>query len=117
MKPPSELFSLQGKVAVVIGGTGELCGSMAEGFAKAGAAIALVGRDVNKAKARLERIASDGGKASFFPGDTTSRSALEKLLADVLAKHGALDILVNGAGVNSPTPYLDIAEEEFDRIM
>jgi NAD(P)-dependent dehydrogenase (short-subunit alcohol dehydrogenase family) len=117
MKCSSELFSLEGKTAVVIGGTGELCGAIAEAFAGAGAAVALVGRDPNKAKARQERIAKDGGKSDFFACDTTSKPALEKLLADVVAKFGQVDILVNGAGVNSPTPFLEIPEEEFDRIM
>lgn len=117
MKKASDLFSLKGKVAVVIGGTGELCGSIAEGFARAGATVAIVGRDPKKAAARLDRIAKEGGKAEFFPSDTTSRPALEKLLADVVAKFGQVDILVNGAGVNSPTPFLDITEEEFDRII
>ena len=84
MKTPAELFSLKGRVAVVIGGTGELCGAMAEGLAAAGATVALVGRDANKARVRLERIAKDGGKAEFFPCDTTSRAGLQKLLADVL---------------------------------
>ncbi len=117
MQPPVELFSLKGKAAVVIGGTGELCGAIAEAFAGAGAVVALVGRDANKAKARQERIAKDGGKAEFFGCDTTSRTGLEKLLAEVLSKFGRADVLVNGAGINSPTPFLDIAEEEFDRIM
>jgi NAD(P)-dependent dehydrogenase (short-subunit alcohol dehydrogenase family) len=117
MKKPSELFSLEGKVAVVIGGTGELCGAIAEAFARAGAAVALVGRDPKKANTRQERIAKGGGKSEFFASDTTSRAALEKLLAEVLAKFGRVDILVNGAGVNSATPFLDIPEEEFDRIM
>jgi NAD(P)-dependent dehydrogenase (short-subunit alcohol dehydrogenase family) len=117
MKTPAELFSLKDKVAVVIGGTGELCGAMAEGFAAAGAVTALVGRDETKAKARLEKIAKDGGKAEFFSCDTTSRAGLQKLLGDVLAKLGRVDILVNGAGVNSPTPFFDITEEEFDKII
>jgi NAD(P)-dependent dehydrogenase (short-subunit alcohol dehydrogenase family) len=117
MKTPAELFSLKGKVAVVIGGTGELCGAIAEGLAQAGAAVALVGRDPNKAKARTDKIAKGGGKSEFFPCDTTSRAGLQKLLADVLAKLGRVDILVNGAGVNSPTPFFDIPEEEIDRIL
>ena len=117
MKTPAELFSLKGKVAVVIGGTGELCGAMAEGFAAAGAAVAIVGRDEAKAKARLDKIAKVGGTADFFSCDTTSKAGLKKLLADVLAKFGGVDILVNGAGVNSPTPFFDIAEEEFDKII
>ena len=117
MKTPGELFSLKDKVAVVIGGTGELCGAMAEGMAAAGAAVAIVGRDAAKAKTRLDNIAKDGGKADFFSCDTTSKAGLQKLLADVIAKYGKVDILMNGAGVNSPTPFFDISEEEFDKII
>ena len=117
MKTPAELFSLKGKVAVVIGGTGVLCGEMAEGMSAAGATIALVGRDAAKAQKRLDSIAKAGGKVEFFPCDTTSKAGLQKLLADVLAKFGRVDILVNGAGVNSPTPFFDIPEDEIDRIL
>jgi NAD(P)-dependent dehydrogenase (short-subunit alcohol dehydrogenase family) len=117
MKTPAELFSLHGKVAVVIGGTGELCGSIAGTFAKAGASVVLAGRDAQKARARMDPIAGDGGAAEFFACDTTSKAALEKLLAGTLVKSGHVDILVNGAGVNSATPFLDIAEEEMDRIL
>jgi NAD(P)-dependent dehydrogenase (short-subunit alcohol dehydrogenase family) len=117
MKTPAELFSLEGKVAVVIGGTGVLCGEMAEGLAAAGATIALVGRDAAKAQKRIASITKGGVKAEFFPCDTTSRAGLQKLLTDVLAKFGRVDILVNGAGVNSPTPFFDITEEEFDKII
>lgn len=117
MKTPAEIFSLKGKVAVVIGGTGVLCGEMAEGLAVAGACVALVGRDAAKAQARLDKIVKGGGKAEFFSCDTTSKAGLQKLLADVLAKFGRVDILVNGAGVNSPTPFFDITEEEFEKII
>ena len=117
MKKPAELFSLTGKVAVVIGGTGELCGAMAEGFAAAGATVAMVGRDAAKAQVRLDRIAADGGKAAFFPCEATSKAGLEALLAEVVAQFGPVDILVNGAGVNSPTPFFDITEAEFDKII
>jgi NAD(P)-dependent dehydrogenase (short-subunit alcohol dehydrogenase family) len=117
MKKPAELFSLTGKVAVVIGGTGELCGAMAEGFAAAGATVALVGRDAAKAQIRLDRIAAEGGKAAFFACEATSKAGLEALLAEVIAKFGPVDVLVNGAGVNSPTPFFDITEAEFDKII
>jgi NAD(P)-dependent dehydrogenase (short-subunit alcohol dehydrogenase family) len=117
MKTPAELFSLKGRVAVVIGGTGELCGAMAEGLAAAGATVALVGRDAVKAQKRLDQISKDGGKGEFFPCDTTSKAGLQKLLADVLARLRRVDILVNGAGVNSPTPFFDISEEEMERIL
>jgi len=117
MKTPTELFSLKGKIAVVIGGTGELCGAIAEGLAAAGATVVVVGRDAVKAQKRLDKISKEGGKAEFFPCDTTSKPGLEKLLADVVAKFKRVDVLVNGAGVNSPTPFFDIAGEEFDKII
>ena len=113
----SSLFSLAGKVAVVIGGTGELCGAMAEGLAGAGAEVVLVGRNQDKADARLARIEAIGGHAWFHAAEATRRSELEGLLAAVLQRSGRVDVLVNGAGINSPTPFLDITEEEFDRIV
>ncbi len=112
-----DLFSLKGQTAVVIGGTGELCGAIAEGFAAAGADVVLVGRDESKAAARLARIADAGGKGSFLSCDVAQKSGLESLLAQVIERSGSCGILVNGAGVNSPTPFLDITEEEYDRIM
>ena len=111
------LFSLQGKVAVVIGGTGELCGAMAEGLAGAGAEVVLVGRSEDKARARLAKIDEAGGQAWFHPAEATSKSELERLLAAVLKRSQRVDIVVNGAGVNSATPFFDIAEDEFDRIV
>ncbi len=113
----SSLFSLAGKVAVVTGGTGELCGAMAEGLAGAGAEVVLVGRNAEKAGARLARIRAAGGKAYFISAEASSKAEIEKLLATVLAQSGRVDIVVNGAGVNSPTPFLDISEDEFERIM
>ena len=113
----NSLFSLAGKVAVVIGGTGELCGAMAEGLAAAGAETVLVGRNVEKAQVRLDRIAAAGGNAWFHAAEASSKAELEGLLAAVLARSGRVDIVINGAGINSATPFLDITEEEVDRIL
>jgi len=113
----NSLFSLAGKVAVVIGGTGELCGAMAEGLAAAGAETVLVGRNVEKAQARLDRISAAGGKAWFHAAEASSKPELEALLAAVLARSGRVDIVINGAGINSATPVLEITEEEVDRIL
>lgn len=112
----NKLFTLEGKTAVVIGGTGELCGAMAEGLAGAGAEVVLVGRSEEKAKARMEKISAAGGKAYFLPCEVNKRDQLEKLLADVLEKSGKVDVVINGAGMNSATPFLEIPEDEWDRI-
>ena len=114
---PDELFTLAGKTAVVIGGTGELCGAIAEGLAAAGAKVVLVGRDAAKAEKRLAAIRSSGGEALFEACEVTSRDQLDALAGRVEKTTGRLDILVNGAGVNSQTPFLEITDEEMDRII
>jgi NAD(P)-dependent dehydrogenase (short-subunit alcohol dehydrogenase family) len=111
------LFSLAGKVAVVIGGTGELCGAMAEGLAGAGAEVVIAGRNEAKAAARVQAIEAAGGRAWFHAAEATNRRMLEDLLAAVLQRSGRVDIVVNGAGINSATPFFDITDEEFDRIV
>ena len=78
-----EQFSLAGEVAVVVGGTGELCGAIAEGFARAGAKVALVGRSADKAEKRLAAIKKAGGEAVFMPAEVTKKSDLERVAADV----------------------------------
>jgi NAD(P)-dependent dehydrogenase (short-subunit alcohol dehydrogenase family) len=111
------LFSLTGKVAVVIGGTGELCGAMAEGLANAGAETVIVGRNRERARARIDRIEAARGCAWFHPAEAANKAEIESLLAAVLQRSGRVDIVVNGAGINSATPFFDIGEEEFDRIV
>ena len=120
MKPEEYLksyFGLDGKVAVVIGGTGELCGAMAEGLAGAGAEVVIVGRNLEKAQARLDKIAAAGGNAWIHAAEATSKAEIQGLLAAVLTRSGRVDVVVNGAGINSATPFFDITEEEFDRIL
>lgn len=115
-----DLFSLEGKTAVVIGGTGELCGAMATGMAMAGAKVVLVGRSEAKAKQRIEQIDSltaPAKRADFLTCDVSSKPNIEQLLQHVLELHSKVDIVVNGAGVNSSTPFLDISEAEFDSII
>lgn len=102
---------------MVVGGTGVLCGEMAKGLAQAGADVVVVGRSEEKGAERVSEIGALGGNASFIAADVASRESLGSLLAEVLEAHGKIDILVNGAGVNSPTPLLEIEDEEFARIL
>ncbi len=120
MNPDSflgNLFGLAGRVAVVIGGTGELCGAIAEGLASAGAEVVLVGRSAAKADARLARISAAGGRGWFHAAEAASEPEMRKLLAAVLAKSGRVDIVINGAGVNSATPFFEVSADEFERII
>jgi len=110
-------FGLDGQTAVVIGGTGTLCGRMAETLAKAGAETVIVGRNAEKARERLERIRGEGGTAWFQEADATERASVENLKRAVAEQSGKIDILINGAGANSATPFLDIEDKEFDRLV
>jgi NAD(P)-dependent dehydrogenase (short-subunit alcohol dehydrogenase family) len=110
-------FRLDGRVAVVVGGTGVLCGRMAQALAGAGARTVIVGRDRANGAAALDRLRVDGSELAFEPCDATSRSELRDLVGRVLASHGRIDVLVNGAGLNSATPFLEIADEELERVV
>lgn len=111
-----DLFDLNGKVAVVIGGTGELCGHMAIGLAKAGVTVAIAGRDQTKADDILSTIKATGGNAYFLATDLSEKNSLTELRDAVIKRSGKIDILINGAGVNSPTPFFEIEKEEFQHI-
>src|SRR3954471_5320673 len=113
----SGLFSLDQEVAVVIGGGGVLGGAMAEGVAGAGARVAILGRTQQNADARAQAIAAKGHEALALQCDATSKAALTAALETILQRFGRVDILINAAGVNSATPFFDITEEEYQRIM
>jgi len=102
---------------VVVGGTGVLCGRMAQALAEAGARTVIVGRDRATGSAALDRLRVDGCELTFEPCDVTSRDQLHDLVARVLASHGRIDVLVNGAGLNSATPFLEISDEELERMV
>ena len=112
-----ELFGLDGLVAVVVGGTGVLCGAMAAGLARAGASVVVAGRDPQKGADRVREIGAAGGRAAFAPVDVTKRASVEELLARVVESHGRVDLLINGAGVNNAGPYLDLKDEDWDRVL
>lgn len=111
-----KLFGLDGLTAVVIGGTGTLGGAFCEALAQAGAQTIVVGRNAEHGNERVKHIQDLGGQAEFFAADSTSRDDLDKLAQHLAANKRNPDILINGAGTNSPTPFLEISDEEWDRI-
>jgi len=96
------LFSLQGKVAIVTGGTGVLGGAMAHGLAAAGAKVAILGRRGGKADEVVAAIQANGGEAMPAAADVLDRAQLESARDAVLQQWGRIDILINAAGGNSP---------------
>jgi NAD(P)-dependent dehydrogenase (short-subunit alcohol dehydrogenase family) len=111
------LFGLQGRTAVVIGGTGVLGGAFCDALSGAGAHTIVVGRDRNRGEDCVHRLSAGGGSAEFFAADCTNRKELESLVPHLTRSSRSADILVNGAGVNAATPFLEITEDEWDRIL
>ncbi|WP_435016934.1 SDR family oxidoreductase [Tundrisphaera sp. TA3] len=112
-----QLFGMDGQVAVVIGGTGVLGGALALGLAKAGATAIVAGRDPEKGAARVAEISEAGGKGAFLSVDVMDRASIAGLLARTIAEHGRVDMVINGAGVNSASAYLDAKDEDWDRVI
>lgn len=97
----SNLFSLQGRVAIVTGGTGVLGGAIAHGLAAAGAKVGILGRRAERAAEVVEAIKAKGGEAMPVPADALDQAALAQARDSVLQRWGRVDILINAAGGNS----------------
>ena len=98
-----DLFRLDDDVAVVIGGTGELGGLMAQALGGFGAKVAVVGRSVERGESRAGRINDAGGIAKFFAADGLNADSLDEARQQIKQwAGGSTSILVNAAGGNRP---------------
>ena len=114
----SELFSLEGKTAVVIGGGGHICSALAQGFASAGAQVVVADLRIEKAQSVASAIESEYGITTLaVEVDASSKKSLEQLLSQTISIFGKVDVLVNGAGINSPKPFLEITEGEWREVV
>jgi len=112
-----ELYSLKGETAVVIGGGGVLAGCMAEGLAKAGADIAILDLNLENGKKRAGECSGHGVKSEAFKIDASSKSELEEAAEKIISMFGAVNIVINAPGINSATPFLEIEETEWQKII
>lgn len=102
----NDLFDLSEKVAVVIGGTGVLGGAMATALGQQNATVAVIGRNEERGKKRVEEITAAGAKAAFFSADAMNRDSLVAARDAIQSQLGAPNILVNAAGGNRPDATL-----------
>jgi len=113
-----ELYGLEGKVAVVIGGSGVLGGAMAEGLARAGARVAVLGRTPEKVESSASHIINEyKGEAIGVQVDASDKQSLQAAKDRILQEWQRIDVLINAPGINSTTPFFEIEEEEWDRIL
>lgn len=113
----TELFGLSDKTAVVIGGTGVLGGAICDALASAGAHVLVVGRSAERGQAAVDRLKAAGGSGEFIAADSTSRTDLQAIVDHLKDANRHCDVLVNGAGINAATPFLEISDEEWNHIM
>jgi len=110
-------FDLTGKVALVTGAYRGLGFAIAQGLARAGAAVVLNGRKREDIEAAAKRLADAGSSATTSVFDVTAASAIREGIAGIEAQHGHLDVVVNNAGIQRRNPLVDFKQQDWDDII
>jgi len=113
----TDLLSLEGKTAVITGGTSGIGRALSLGLADAGADVIATARRQAQVDSTADEIESRGRKTLRIPSDVCDRTSLEAVAAATLAAFGKVDILVNCAGIIRRTPTLTLPEEEWNNIL
>jgi len=113
----ADMFRLDGKVAVVIGGAGGIGEIMAKGLAAQGAKVAVASRNIQKLGDIARNIQSETkSEAVAFQADVTDKDSVARLAEQVLNKFGTVDILVNSQGINTKKPAVGFPVEDWDQL-
>jgi len=110
-------LDLEGKVAVVVGGSSGIGKTIALGLAQAGADVVASARRMELVKALADEIEALGRRSLRVTCDVDDRQSLETLLKECIAAFGKADIMVNAAGITKRAPTLEFSEEDWNRIM
>jgi len=110
-------MSLTGMTAVVVGGTSGIGKALALGLARAGADVVATSRSLEAVERTADEVRACGVRTVCVTSDVGSRASLLALHDGVLAEFGAVDILVNSAGITKRVPTLEMDEETWNRIL
>jgi len=110
-------FSVEGKVVIITGSSKGIGRTLAQGFAKAGASVALVARTISELEATAGEIKAQGGKALVLTTDVTKSAQVSQMVQKTVKEFGRIDVLVNCAGGGDYVPLLDMSEEAWDNIL
>jgi NAD(P)-dependent dehydrogenase (short-subunit alcohol dehydrogenase family) len=108
---------LEGKIAVVTGGTIGIGAAIGRLFAHEGARVALIGRDAAHGEKTCQSIRSQGGDCKFYVADVSKGDQVAKTAAQILRDYPKVDILVNNAGIWRPGRVIDLDEETWDSVL
>ncbi|MCB1693200.1 MAG: glucose 1-dehydrogenase [Pseudomonadales bacterium] len=110
--------ALEGKVALVTGGSSGIGREIAVRYGAEGAKVVLAARREKEGNETAEMIKSAGGDATFVQGDITNMRDIENMVATCVSAYGRLDVACNNAGIEGPMQLLsDISEEDFSRVI
>jgi NAD(P)-dependent dehydrogenase (short-subunit alcohol dehydrogenase family) len=109
-------IDLSGRVAFITGASGGLGAQFARTLARAGAAVVLASRRVDKLKELRAEIEGEGGDAHVTALDVTDIDSIKSAVAHAETEVGSIDILVNNSGVSTTQRIQDVGEEDFDYI-
>ncbi len=111
-------FSLEGKVALIVGGSGDLGHAIVNRFAQAGATVLLTSRKIENLEKVAAEVNAKGGKAAAFASHLGKSEEVTKMIEQVKAQYGTVDVLVNSAGANPKmVPLEDLEEWAWDTVM
>lgn len=112
------MFSLNGKVALIVGGTSGIGKEISLGFAEAGAVVIPVSRNQDKVNATVNEIKKRGFKSEGFTIDARNIKQFKKMIQDIICAYSCIDILVNSQGYGGFHKLAeDFTEEDFDLIV
>ncbi|MGW5355224.1 SDR family NAD(P)-dependent oxidoreductase [Streptomyces sp. NPDC004031] len=113
----SDLFSLDGRVAVVTGGSSGIGRAVAGALARAGAGVVVVARREAELASTVEELTADGCRAAWVSADLSTRDGTRAAAEEAAQVFGEPDILVNCAGINLRPPMSELGEEVWDTTM
>jgi gluconate 5-dehydrogenase len=113
----NDLFSLEGRVALVTGGSSGIGRAVAGALARAGARVVVVARKEEQLAATVEELVADGCRAAWVSADLSSRDGVRAAAREAAAVFGEPDILVNSAGINLRPPMDELTDEVWDATM